>query len=72
VVVVIQEGVAQVGALQEVSLDPSMMPVVRETAIRAKVVVGPIEDSHSKTNTLIDRIDVASKSRRRFTDVFNP
>ena len=68
----IQEGVAQVGALQEVSLDPSMMPVVRETAIRAKVVVGPIEDSHSKTNTLIDKNNVASKSRRSITNVFNP
>ena len=62
-VVVIQEGVARVGVLQEVSLDPSMMPAVQEATKKAPIEVGPIEDSHSKTNTLIDKNDVASKSR---------
>ena len=59
----IQEGLAQVGVLQEVSLDLSMMLAVLEAVIRAAIVVGPIEDSHSKTNTLIDKNDVASKCR---------
>ena len=70
--VVIQEGLARVGVLQEVSLDPSMMQAIAKRVIRAAIVVGPIEDSHSKTNTLIDKNNVASKSRRSITNVFNP
>ena len=54
---------ARVGVLQVVSLDPSMMPAVQEATKKAPIEVGPIEDSHSKTNTLIDKNDVASKSR---------
>ncbi len=66
----IQEGEVRVGVLQEVSLDPSMMIARREVAIRAAIVAGSIEDSHSKTNTLIDKNDVASESRRRVRNVF--
>ena len=70
--VVIQEVMARVGALQEVSLGPSMMQAIAKRVIRAAIVVEPIEDSHSKTNTLIDKNNVASKSRRGTTNVFNP
>ena len=59
----IQEGLAQVEVLQEVLLDPSMMLAVSEAVTRAAVVVVSVEDSHSKTNTLIDKNDVASKCR---------
>ena len=68
--VVIQEGLARVGVLQEVSLDPSMMTALREVAIRAVIEAVFIEDSHSKTNTLIGKNDVAYESRRRVTNVF--